>query len=1431
MERWYIQMPLNERDIKWDEPQKTTPASGMDIKWDEPDEEPKKGGALSAVADIVGGTLETIPAFASGVLGFVAGQGAKLGETGVRALGGQPLREAFVESGRPGAVGPRVTEALTYHPRTRSGAGAVEMLAKPFELYREKYIPFAERTFNPRATEAVQEQNIELSQGLFDTVLAISPLAKGAKGAVARIRSPREMKVLESIEKKVAIKEPLTEIEKQFVANRMVNESIGELKSTREEPARVAKIEKVEGIEAQGKVAMLEKMIPEKAEVVSERQTYSQKNPIELTRDELDAEFEAQKMREQQLDVDILGKEDAVKFNKATRQLESQNSEIAKKAQDFIDSIEDRLAPEDFDALYGIGEQRGHSAETLKEFKRAVDDLSFADTAQELGSDIRFAITDIGKADISKPETMSTKEHIAATQLAEAMRIAKEKGWDTNEVSKAAIESAARRFRDPVDAEFMLSRFKKVQQQLEAPEVKLTAPEKPVAAEIPVKKGVAPDKGILEATIGDIASEEGALTLMKTPIRDAMEVQKTSTVEKVQSVFDEQRSAVESVNKMKPKEWLGRLNRAIVDVSGNAKNTLIKKAGKEGQKAVMEHDLIAGASAKANMEVGEVIDSMTKGLKKEQYEYMNDFIQAKRAIAISKYKKDFKHAGGIETKEYAEWIDSLPKETRVALEERSRIFFDTMKKKLGELRKEGLITEEGFNDLVSKGDYAPRSLRKYIDFEESGQLGGKKISVEGSGIKRLKQGDIGLLENDSELMLREVVGRVEHRIARNRANKALHNIAKVDPNNSIVKIGKVKAEFYVKNKAKNRAIKKFRDPKKAHEARLKFKNPDNYEVIRKDVPRDKLQPHEDYVNVVIDGKTIPLVLNKEFARDWVTRETVIDPNVANLVQWVSGSKILRPMATGINLAFALTNLPRDMARALIVSEEFSPHLPVGFAQLIKDMSAVASDSVLRKGRYRDYINEGGGMSFLTHQGQTFKPGSTMAKVGSYLGYIGETSEILVRLAIRERGVSNRLRREGQVGLERMGEIQREATYEARNQLDFSQGGWLTKAADNAVPYLNAAVQGTRGMFRAARRNPKRFTYQVGQIGALASGLYYMNHFLNGEAYSQISDRDKANNWIITTPFWFKDNQGNKRYYFGKIPKDQSQRVFAAMFEGLSAKFIGEDVNVDMTVQTITDLTPVGPTDFLPPTIEAALGYAANKDFWRNQDIWKSKYGGEVDPKEEYTPYTHPFFVQTGEVTGLSPERLKFALSNIFTHSNIYTDMGGYLWKQTLSNMPENMQERTSEEIILNKPGIRRLVEATNPYYAHEKQLREAKTKASTERLKQNREIDTLSQQYVNGDIDKNQLLGFIREAAPQDRRRLFNRHQRRMRIKDLPNRRWWLDIAEMSPEARALEFYRVYNDSSKKEQQEMWINAKKVPGMTSDRFRREIFRLIRGGSN
>lgn len=38
---------------------------------------------------------------------------------------------------------------------------------------------------------------------------------------------------------------------------------------------------------------------------------------------------------------------------------------------------------------------------------------------------------------------------------------------------------------------------------------------------------------------------------------------------------------------------------------------------------------------------------------------------------------------------------------------------------------------------------------------------------------------------------------------------------------------------------------------------------------------------------------------------------MVDPKLANVIRLASGSVILRTMATGANMAFALTNFPRD----------------------------------------------------------------------------------------------------------------------------------------------------------------------------------------------------------------------------------------------------------------------------------------------------------------------------------------------------------------------------------------------------------------------------------------------------------------------------------------------------------------------------------------
>jgi hypothetical protein len=66
--------------------------------------------------------------------------------------------------------------------------------------------------------------------------------------------------------------------------------------------------------------------------------------------------------------------------------------------------------------------------------------------------------------------------------------------------------------------------------------------------------------------------------------------------------------------------------------------------------------------------------------------------------------------------------------------------------------------------------------------------------------------------------------------------------------------------------------------------------------------------------------------------------------------------------------------------------------------------------------------------------------------------------LLTRLAIRERAL-------------RRGKDGKEATFAARDYMDFGQGGTIVKALDNAIPYLSAGVQGMRGFWRALKDNP------------------------------------------------------------------------------------------------------------------------------------------------------------------------------------------------------------------------------------------------------------------------------------------------------------------------------------------------------------------------
>lgn len=829
------------------------------------------------------------------------------------------------------------------------------------------------------------------------------------------------------------------------------------------------------------------------------------------------------------------------------------------------------------------------------------------------------------------------------------------------------------------------------------------------------------------------------------------------------------------------------LKRSTIDVSANIKKDLIKDFGELGKEAVIHHDLVRGAPKKSQYYVSKAVSEIFGELKPNQRKLLWKYIQSKRVSEVLDYKPKHKFPPEFSAEKNKFLLESIEKKLpNVA--EKSEAYFDIFREKLVEMLDEGLITEEGFKGLSAHAPYEPIKHIFEIDPHTDYMFRNKKITVPDSGLKSFKKGSESVMEYNAETLLAEYITRIDARIMRNRANKAMHSLAEAFPDNGIVKKAKV--------------IKTTKEGKPVFQ-----EAPMGYETI----------------TAMVGGKPKKMIMPEVMAREWVLSDPIVNAQVANIAGWLSGSKILKPMATGLNPEFALTNFPRDIAHIWLVTNEYSPFLPKAMAQMGTDLMATVGDAFLRKGSYFDYINEGGGMQFLTHQGKiTSKVGGKLGQLQDVLGYLGETSEIWTRIALRRRALKR-------------GASPHEATWQARNYLDFNQGGPLIKAIDTAVPYLNAGIQGTRGVFRAFGERPAQTTYKVAQIGALSTGLYLANYYGNPEAMAAISERDKESNFIITTPLKFKDKSGNDKHLFFKVAKDQGQRFFCTLFDGLMAKSLGHPVDGHQIWMGLQDAFPIMPTQSLPPTFDALMGYALNKDFWSNEDIWR---GPETEKfkRMEYIPgFTHPALIEAGKYTGLSPTRLGYMLSQYFTSGNIYTSVVGEGLRAIMGKLPEEHQDRVQEEILLGMPFIRRVAEATNPYEPYEKEVQLTLDKAAMTRYHQSKELDVLLDAYYRkleetgsrDDALKNQILGYIKAQPAPEQGRLYDRFYKFGKLFHLPDKRWWLNVISANPEARASIFFARWKDVDDVEKKRLQQGLSEVPGVFTDRFKSQLLQMMK----
>jgi len=781
-----------------------------------------------------------------------------------------------------------------------------------------------------------------------------------------------------------------------------------------------------------------------------------------------------------------------------------------------------------------------------------------------------------------------------------------------------------------------------------------------------------------------------------------------------------------------------------------------------GREAIIDRDACLGSSSLSDMYMKDADKIFFKTMPTQEYKNFNSYLFYARVKALGDKKiiskngtlveTKFLHPGGVKAAEEAEVY--LQTHTTPRMAQLLDKWKELTRKPIDDMLKKEIISQEEHTRLLNKAVYAPREILEYADSHVYKLArGSKTISVNSNGLEPLEEGTLKALELDSRRLLSTMYTRTYGLIARNEANKRLYDLAQAYPKNKIVKIWEDAAEDSLPT----------------------FK-PGG--IIEKPVPLS-VDPNETAIHCVIKGKTHTMKMPNDMASAWILSDPQISANMRTGLSWALGGNILRPMATGWNPAFVLTNLPRDIVHAWFVSGQYSS-MPLKFmGELAWDYIHVSKDAALRKGLYRQYVENGGGLPLLTHQGRLSFAHHSLHKTQEALGYIGETSELMTRLAVMRRAMRN-------------GKTAREAAWIARNVLDFSQGGSWAKGIDVVCPYFNAAIQASRTMFRSMKDDPQGWMAKALWLGGMELGFNEASRRINPEAWNDLTPQEKNRLFIVTTGRTYIDKNGRTRHYYVGVPKPEFLRPYLTMLDGLYCRATGQAFDVDQAVSAAKDFLPIPRA----PAVSALYGALANHDFWLDDDIW---HGGSVQAKDEWTKHTHPFFKDIGAAThidlkgkktwGLSPDRLDYALSQFFTRGNVYTAASGHLYKVISGKMSEEEKSEETKRIWSETPLVRKYIRSTSPYKRERQEMEYAQEKEASRRINLERKLKDLHEGVKNRKVDEREITKFFLGLDGPDAQRMGERYGQILATDDIKDLGYWTRLRRLPTKAKATVLY------------------------------------------
>jgi hypothetical protein len=659
---------------------------------------------------------------------------------------------------------------------------------------------------------------------------------------------------------------------------------------------------------------------------------------------------------------------------------------------------------------------------------------------------------------------------------------------------------------------------------------------------------------------------------------------------------------------------------------------------------------------------------------------LETYLHAKRDLALyndPKQDPDFKSPY---TKEEAEKLIEMfenrhPKSG--ALKKSAQSVQDEFNKSTDLLFESGVITDEA-RKAMQKNFYMPRwFIDKFDPIVGETSTRNGKFGVRNSGIKELKQGSEGTRVSDMMTLISQNMISAESIAQKNKTMRALKDVVdKTSP------AKRTDTDLDVHELAGHP------DPKTG---KMVYAEP---------------KPGFERVDYFVDGQKRALEVRKDLAQA-LTYTPAIDPSTANIISWITGTKPLKFMATAGNVEFALGNIPRDWGLQYLAGDSWSSFIPKAIAQQLMQAGKLSISKSL-KNKLRDgYYKYGGETGWLSSSeilNSSSKDPKLLAAQGAVkkamnaLSYVGNKSEELSRLM----NVNQELKKMGTDAFKATDAQWAEAVHKARSIMDFSDHGRLVKTLDSMIPFLNPSFQGARAIGKAFIDRPVQTTMKAAQLVAGATALYYYARKNDEQGLDSISKGDMMSKLNIPLGAT-SEKDGEKQHAYVGIPIDQGWRPFVVLGKLLADKLHGKEVDPSILNSTILANYVPGDINNIPPVIAALQAYANNFDMWKGDKIWK---GRDVSPEMEYTARTPDRYVKAGEITGLSPERLRVAESKILPNNPL-------IWARDkafdmFSGETKAQVQKDMWQELADLPGSRKYIRLTSPRGLTETQEKTAK---------------------------------------------------------------------------------------------------------------------------